>query len=1332
MTVSDLTQTASGRPLSCMRSLLSRPWVRRLVKAIAWGLGALYFAFVVAVLALRYSILPDIERHRPVIEDLVSQGLGQSVSIGRIEASWSGINPDLSLFDVQVKDAAGRPALAFSRVEAILSWWSVPRGKVRLRLLRIDSPTLNLRRDASGQLFVAGIPLSTGGDGADVSDWILGLRKIRIDNATLVWEDALRQAPPLRLEALNFALDNFGRSHRFGLTARPPAELASPIDVRGDLRGSDLDDREDWTGTMFAQIDDIDLAVWRQWVDYPFALPHGRGALRAWLGVDDGAVRELTADLALQNASMRLAQNLPSLDLASLSGRISVRLDEDTVSVKGRQVALETRPESGGKQAQEPIRVEPTDFSVDWQMAAEGGLGTGKASASRLDLTALGRLAERMPLDAQTRALLADYAPNGRVADLSVRWRGNAERLQTYSLKARFDGMGLKANGYFPGFAGVSGALDASETGGNVTIQSERSSIDLPTVFPSSHIDFDALNVRAQWKINKTGLEADLTRIEFAGPDAAGTAQGRYRNSGEGPGTIDLTAALTRADARAVWRYMPRVVGDATRNWLRDSLLSGRASEAKLMLKGNLEDFPFVDKSKGIFLVTVKAEDVDLDYGDGWPKLSGIHGNLRFEGKGMVVDAQSGSILGAKVSRTRAEIPDLDALDPVILVKGQADGATSEFLKFIDQSPVAERIDRFTDTMQAVGNGHLDLSLKIPLDEKKLSEAKIDGAYRFQNNEVTVDTALPPLRQVNGSVQFSGSDLRIPEINANLFGGPLKIRGGLQRDGRVVITAQGTVNIEALRKQGDMALLSRLSGATNYRGEVHINKRNADLIIDSNLAGLASTLPAPFAKTASENLPFHFEKRLLPTPPVRRGQRPSRDDGVVRDQLSASLGQSLSLQLVRRKQSDGFVVERGGIGIGRTQVLPESGVALGVTLPQVDLDAWRAALRGGAKSTGAASGPSLVPDAINIRTPDLVFSGRRLRDVDLSAQVAGELWRLRVNARQISGDLQWNGSGRGKLTARLKQFVIDSTTGDEPETVADDPVRELPGLDVIAEDFQLGTRRFGRLELLASNEGGVWKLGRIQMSNPHAVFTGSGQWVTAGGKNQTELDFKVNSTDVGALLERLGFPGAIRSATARLEGRLGWKGSPVAFDYNSLDGELGLDAAKGQFLKIDPGAGKLVSLISLQSLPRRITLDFRDIFSEGLAFDAITAKLAVSRGVMSTDRLQIDSTAARIVMRGEVDLKHETQRLNVNVQPEIGSTAALGIALVHPVVGVATYLAHKVLQNPLNQMFGFDYLVTGTWADPKVEKQSSLHVPSIVPRLPGISPSGAANEPSAK
>lgn len=1329
MTGRVLTRVALPQRLRPLAVFLSRPAVRRVRRVALWALLCLYFGFLALVLALRYSILPNIEQHRPMIERLASQALGQTVSIGRIEASWDGINPDLNLFDVQVHDAAGRPALSFSRVEAILSWWTVSRAQLRLRLLRIDAPTLNLRRDAKGQFFIAGIPLSSQSEDSDISDWILGQRRVRINGATLIWEDALRQAPPLRLEALNFALDNFGRSHRFGLTARPPVELASPIDLRGDFRGSDLDEYDQWTGTAFAEIDDIDLAAWRPWIDYPFALPHGRGALRSWVSVADRALRELTVDLSLRDASVKLARDLPSLDLASMSGRISARFSKGGFVVSGRQIALETLPESRGKGlSSDPIRIEPTDFMVEWLPGKSGDDVSGKASASRLDLVALGRLAERLPLDARSRTLLNDYAPQGRVTDLSVRWLGNAEHLKTYALKARFDDMALQAQGYFPGFSGISGVVEASETGGNVTILSQRSSVDLPAIFPVSRTNLDVLNARAQWKTGKDGLVAELTRIEFSGPDAAGSAQGRYQNSGEGPGTIDLTATLSRGDGRAVWRYLPRVVGDSTRNWLRDSLLAGRASEAKLTLKGNLEDFPFLDKSKGIFLVTVKAEDVDLDYGVGWPKLSHIYGNLRFEGKGMVVDAQRGQILGARVSATRAEIPDLDANDPVIIVKGQAEGATSEFLKFIDQSPVAERIDRFTEDMRAVGSGHLDLFLKIPLDEKKLGDARIEGSYRFQSNEVLVDAALPPLRQVNGSVQFSGSDLRVPEINANLFGGPLKIKGGLQKDGRVVITANGSVNVEQLRKQTDAAWLARVSGTTPYRGEIHINKRNADLVIDSSLVGLASSLPAPFAKLAAESLPLHFEKRLLTTTPVRKGAKTGKDETAVRDQLLASIGSSTSLQLIRRKQEDGFAVERGAIGIGRTQSLPETGVALGVALPSLDLDAWRSLVRTPSKTGGSAASPGLIPNLVSLKTPDLQLFGRHLRDVDLSAQGASEQWRVRLNSRQAAGEFQWSGAGRGKLTARLKQLTLEAPKSNDTTPETDDAIRELPALDVVADDFQMGSRRFGRLELQAINEGRLWKLAKVQMGNSYGLFTGSGQWTLGGGKNQTELDFKVTSSDVGALLDRLGFPGAVRSATAKLEGSIGWNGSPAGFDYASLTGDMTLEAAKGQFVKIDPGAGKLLSLISLQNLPRRITLDFRDIFSEGFAFDNIAAKLAVRHGVMTTDRLQIDGTSARILMRGEVDLKRETERLVVNVQPELGSTAALGIALVNPVAGVATFLAHKVLQNPLNQMFGFNYLVTGSWEDPKVEKLSSAQSSAAMPRLPNIPNSGVADD----
>ncbi|MEI7432110.1 MAG: DUF3971 domain-containing protein, partial [Betaproteobacteria bacterium] len=880
--------------------------------------------------------------------------------------------PDLTLLDVNISDAAGRPALAFSRVEAVLSWWSVPSGKLKLRLLRIDQPTLNLRRDADGRLFIAGIPLSQEQSDSDVSDWILAQRRIRIEGATLVWEDELRNAPVLELKAVNLALDNDGKRHRFGLTAVPPEALAAKIDLRGDFRGKDIDRLETWSGKAFAEIDYADLAVWRQWVDYPVALPHGRGAVRTWFNFSEGALEEITADLSLHDVNLRLAPELPVLDLDHMSGRIGARFTDTGFVVNGSGVELVTREvvsrKKDGKkgaaqessESREAIRIASTDFHVEWQPSDDGKTVAGSASANRLDLGDLARFAEYFPLDAQSRQLLKDYAPQGQINGLSAKWKGDANRLQNYALKADFDKLALKAQGYFPGFSGLSGAFEADQKGGSASLRSQQSSIDLPSVFPESLIELDKLNAQAKWKINKGVLDAELSRVEFAGPEAAGSAQGVYRNTGEGPGSIDLTAALTRGDARAVWRYMPHAVNANARYWLRDSLLAGGASEAKLTLKGNLQDFPFLDKSKGQFLVTVKAQDVTLDYGKDWPKITGIFGDLRFEGAGMIVNVERGQILGAQVGRTRAEIPDFDAPVSLLKVKGVASGPTSEFLSFIEQSPVAERIDHFTEDMRASGNGHLDLELMIPLEEAQLGDSKINGTYTFQNNEVLVDSALPAIRQVNGAVQFSGSDLRVPEITGTLFGGPLKIKGGLQNDGKVLISANGSVNIEQLRKQSDSPLLASLAGSASYRGEIHVNKRNADLVVDTSLVGLNSLLPEPFKKTAAEALPLHFEKKLLPLVSARKGEKV---DSTQRDQLSASLGSVMKLQLIRRKQAEGFVAERGAIAVGQPLVLPASGVALGVSGKRLDFDAWRKVLQtpavvetGGKKVANVAAG----------------------------------------------------------------------------------------------------------------------------------------------------------------------------------------------------------------------------------------------------------------------------------------------------------------------------------------------------------------------------------------
>jgi uncharacterized protein YhdP len=193
--------------------------------------------------------------------------------------------------------------------------------------------------------------------------------------------------------------------------------------------------------------------------------------------------------------------------------------------------------------------------------------------------------------------------------------------------------------------------------------------------------------------------------------------------------------------------------------------------------------------------------------------------------------------------------------------------------------------------------------------------------------------------------------------------------------------------------------------------------------------------------------------------------------------------------------------------------------------------------------------------------------------------------------------------------------------------------------------------------------------------------------------------------DIGKTFARWNFPPGVRNGTAKLEGQLSWAASPVDFDYPTLTGNLTLDAAKGQFVKLDPGLGKLLGILSLQSLPRRISLDFRDIFSEGFAFDSIAGALRIERGIMTTETFRITGPSARVAMSGEVDLAHETQKLRVRVTPHLSEAAALAGALIGgPVAGVAALLAQKVLKDPIEQLVSFDYSVTGSWSDPQVAK----------------------------
>jgi uncharacterized protein (TIGR02099 family) len=1238
---------------------------------VAWRLAlAAWLIFALLVLGLRFFVLPNVGIYHGQIEQAVSQAIGQPVAIGNIEARWQGLNPDLVLGTVVITDRQGAPAFSLEQVEAVLSWSSLWRGKITLALLAFERPVLHVRREANGRITVAGID-TEGESDPGFAQWVLDQKRIRIRNATVLWEDRLRGAPPLVLEDLQFGLDNSGRQHRFGLSAAPPSELAARIDVRGEIIGGLDEALEHLSGRVFVELAYADLAGWGAWVDYPIHLPRGHGAVRLWGDLAERQGR-VTADLALEDLRIRLGRKVQELDLNSLRGRLEGRYKESDWALSGSKVELLVA---------DGTRVAPTDFQAAWKQDGQTGRITGSVGASFLDFAVLRKLASYMPLDPRSRELLEQYRPEGRVSELRASWNRLNDTLERYALKANFSDLGLLAGGYFPGAKGLSGMVEFSEKGGSLTLDAGRSGISLPAVFPEPDIAFDQLRARANWKVAGEVVDVKLERLQFEGADAAGAASGSYRYTGEGPGVIDLAASISRADGSAVWRYLPHAVNADARDWVRKGIVAGKAHDAKLVLKGNLADFPFRDPGKGKFLITAKATGATVDYVPGWPVIEQIDGDMSF-GVGMRIVSDKANILGARLSGVVVEIPDFEAEDEILLVRGEARGPTAEFLRFIEQTPISEKIDGFTKDMNATGKGRLDLALDIPL--QRPLETRLRGDYHIQNNQIRLFAGMPEMTQVNGKLVLTESSILAPEISGRALGGPFKV-GIKSLDDRVTVRAGGTANVVDLAQQFVAPASDRLTGSAVWKSDINIYRRKADFVIESDLVGVASRLPEPFAKNAAAPLALRIERT------VGEGGR---------QQFAATLGNVAQGIVIRHEEK----LERAVLAIGDGDArLPDGGVAVRIALPYLDADAWRETLAG--KDAGGPAGVSApVLAVLSLKTPSLRFLGRDFTQVEAELRPRDAGWQIALNMQEAAGNLFWRQAGEGSLDGRLRRLVLlpaAESSGANPSLI-----NSLPALNITVDDFRMGERLLGRLELRARNENGAWQLENLGITNPDGSLNGKALWVNTAGRNHTRLDFELKASDVGKLLTRLGHVDAVRRGTATLAGDMRWDGPLTAIHYPSLSGQMTVIAENGQFNRLEPGVGRLLGLISLQSLPRRLTLDFRDIFSEGLAFDSITGRTSVTSGVMRTvEPLRINSPAAQIEIQGEADLKRETQDLMVLVRPQIGSVAAIGAAtLINPIAGAAALVASTVLQNPLGRLLSYRYRISGSWVDPQVEK----------------------------
>lgn len=1310
---------------------------------------------------LHWLIVPRIDEFRPALERLARQATGLHLEIGQLQARSSGLIPSFTLREVRLLDAQGQAALQLPQVLISLS----PRSVIQrgLEQLVIEGAQLSIRRTIDGRLVIAGIDVSQAPqvDVQPALDWLFAQSEWALLGGTVRWQDDM-QGIGIELQQVDWVMRNSGQRHSMRLDATPKAQWGERFSLRGILRQPLLSVASgrwrDWSGQLYGEFSRIEAAPLQAYAKLAgIELDHGRGALRTWLDVDRGRIVGALADVHLQDVQARLSAKLPNLALRSVSGRLGWQEVDRGLQATAQALSVESA---------DGLRWPAGNLSWTQQAgASRAAPGRGQFSADQIDLAALSAIAQRMPLAPALHEQLRSLQPQGQIEALQLSWQGPLEQPERAELSGRVRQLALApapSGGRGPGRPGLQGAdVDfqwthtKSQDSGRATLNLSNGWLAFPGIFEEARVPLDQFAARLKFMHRAGTSQIDVEEAQLQASDAQGRFKGSWSRQGEGPGQLDLQGELSRGDGARVHRYLPLGIAPSVRQYVREAVPQGQLSEVRFKVKGPLARFPFKQAEEGEFLISGKLRNAHYRYmpasltapGKTWPALEQLDADLLFQRAGLQISnarAQVAGLPGLTVSQAQARITDM-TVQPSVEVSGEIRGPLAQGLQWVKGSPLAAMTGEVLSPVSATGPAELRLQLQLPLHE--MARSTVAGQLQLNGNDVQWGPQWPLMAQARGAVHFTQDSVQVSHAQARVLGGDLRFEGQVKprsADGaepEALFKGQGQISAQALQQWPALTgLARRASGSTGFSATVGLRQGWLEASVSSSLRGLQLNLPEPLNKPADADWPMHLERTMV-LGSLQAGRRPQ---DLIRLQLSpgASLPGGMNLSYLRDLGGARPQVLAGDLAIGTPALEPVAGqVRAQIELPSLDLDAWDDLADRLGGSDGATVTPDYLPSLLSLRSGQVSLQGHQIQQMVLGASRERSLWRANVDATGISGYGEYRpaaGSTGGRLYARLSRLSLGQGSTSNVEALLDHQPASIPALDIVVEDLELRGRKLGRLEVEAINSQGgeatrQWRLAKLNLSVPEARLTATGSWAApsegtgatatsrpAGPlRRRTQMNFRLDIGDSGELLKRLGMDGAIRRGKGKLEGTIGWNGSPLSLHTPSLNGQFNVDVESGQFLKAEPGVARLLGVLNLQSLPRRLALDFRDVFSEGFSFDWVRGEVAIEQGVARTDSLRMKGVNAAVLMAGSADIGRETQDLRVVVVPEFNAgTASLLASAINPAVALGTFIAQWVLRRPLSEANTREFSVRGTWADPLIERVERSPAPAPTPMSP--------------
>jgi len=1255
-------------------------WVlfRKIIKFSAAVLAVVAVFFFVGLGTFRF-LLTQLPNYQSEIQAWVRDTLGLTLRFSHLDASWTLSGPELIFYQVSLGDGELSVEEASIDLNAIKL---LVRRQLVVDELTFQGTHITVEQTPEG-LHLQGIATENNAQvGIDLED--IPPVRVVVRNSSVLYIDQTRSESLWQFDSVTMTLGRDDEQIFLEARVDAPHDLGSRIELsaEGELQTSGTSDNERWR--LFIDLRQVDLAELAQLLpNNNSALPGtGIGDFSLWLYWQQGELLEATAQLAARNlvpaGTGELGWQDFSYDNVDLTAEWS-RTD------RGWQLAL------SNVSVVRNGRVWPDDSHVDLEVGVgPEGFDLLGLRANFLRLEDVSPFVNLLPKDFKSYPW-AELAPQGDLVDVAFDLINTTGERWEYQLTAGLRDVGVQSVNKLPGFSGLTGDLRTDERSGRFNIFTEDLKFNWSTYFREP-LEMDLFSGIFLWRRGQSNIRLVSDDLILENQDGSINSDLELTIPiDNGSPYLEIESDIIRLSAASLRRYIPahrmplKVV-----DWLDHAIVAGQIKEGRLSFVGSPNDFPF-DGVQGELRGFAKIEDGIVQFMEGWPPVQDLNGTMEFFNSSFK-SYGSGYISGYRASDLSVVLEDFR--EGTIAIKTVSDGSLKDFMAFIKGVPIINdylgpdlgRLDS--------GFGRSEVSVDLSLPLRNPSTHDLEASLTIFDGELFVEGFGPRATEINGTLNLHQGVVTGDRIEASFLNKPFLARvvPTDELGYRARLDFGGEVDAEDLGAAFDLPFLDYLDGRTQWRGDLFLPAQSDEsevplkINLASDLSGLAFRLPDPMFKTASEQTNFSAEFLFSPN--------------QLRVQGALGLGQRFAFDF--HNINGGLVFNRGGVSFGDSDLLLplEQGLLLQGHLPLLRLDDWLDIFRSASSSTWPEAG---VLDA-NLMVMEFSAFGQRLGNADLSVSRVGRQWFVDIESEAVAGQLVLppDLNSREQVLANMSRLHLSPRDSAGMEKM--DP-RDLPGFLIQSEQFSIGSRHFGRLAADIKADPLGLRVHSLKVAHESFVSGGEGSWFKGTSESDTHLTFTLNSSDVAGTLTALGFDPVVEGQQADLVADIFWSGPPSIDWSEHLNGSLTVYMKEGSVLDLEPGAGRMVGLMSITALPRRLALDFRDVFNRGLVFDELTGDFVIIDGDAYTDNFKLTGPAAEIGVVGRTGLRdRDWQQLAVVTAEPGNMLPTVGAILGGSGVGAALLIFTQIFKEPLKGIGRVSYCLTGTWDEPVVQQ----------------------------